>query len=166
MRDPGARWWDFAREILVRCPRCAGRALVAPHPGDHRYAVDWLTAPHRLTCTGCGHVQEWRPRRWEPGTGDAYFTDGGPFLVPRLTGPDDPYFGHPLWLRHPCRGRVLWAYNTAHLDLLERYVAARHRERPERPGSQTLLERLPAWITSAAARDAVLAAIRAMRATT
>ncbi|MEU7833797.1 hypothetical protein [Nonomuraea sp. NPDC049129] len=63
--------------------------------------MGWLTAPHRLTCLGRGHVAEWVP------------------------------------------GRVLWAYNVPHLELLEEYVAAAQRERPRPAGSQTLLERLP-----------------------
>lgn len=165
-RDPGVRLWHFATEILVRCPRCDGRALVAVHP-DHRdghtYAVGWLTAPHRLTCPGCAHVAEWGPRRWQSGAGDAYFTRGGPLVVPELGGPDDPYFGLPLWLRRPCCGRVLWAYNVPHLELLEAYVAAAQRERPTPAGSQTLLERLPAWMKAAGNRAEVLAAIRELR---
>jgi hypothetical protein len=42
-------------------------------------------------------------------------------------------------------------------------VRARLRERPRSPGSQTLLERLPAWMKAAANRDEVLAAIGALR---
>ncbi|NUW39058.1 hypothetical protein [Nonomuraea rhodomycinica] len=166
-RDPGWRLWHFAREILVRCPRCDGRALVAVHP-DHRerhaYAVGWLTAPHRLTCGGCGRCADRAPSRWEPGRGDPYFTSGGPYAVPRLGGPDDPYFGLPLWLRRPCRGGTLWAYNLAHLDVLEAYLAAPLRERPVTAGSQTMLERLPAWMKAAGNREEVLAAVHALRA--
>ncbi|WP_345575414.1 hypothetical protein [Nonomuraea rosea] len=160
------RLWHFAKEILVRCPRCDGRALVAVHPehrDGHAYAVGWLTAPHRLTCAGCSYVAEWTPRPWRTGAGDAYFAGRGVLVVPELGGPDDPYFGRPLWLRGACCGRVLWAYNLAHLELLEAYVRARLRERPESPGSQTLLERLPAWMKAAANRDEVLAAIGALR---
>lgn len=110
-------------------------------------------------------VTDWTPRRWRKGAGDPYFTTGGPFMVPRLTGPEDPYFALPLWLRRSCGGgQVLWAYNLPHLELLERYVAARQRERPPVAGSQTLVERLPAWVKAAGNRDAVLAAIRALRA--
>ncbi|GAA3697493.1 hypothetical protein GCM10022224_074200 [Nonomuraea antimicrobica] len=160
--------WHFAKEIWVRCPRCDGRALVAVHP-DHRdghaYAVGWLTAPHRLTCTGCSHSGEWTPRPWRSGAGDSYFSGRGVLAVPALGGPDDPYFGLPLWFRRPCRGRVLWAYNLPHLELLEAYVAASLRDRPRPAGSQTLLERLPAWMKSAGNRAEVLAAIRALRDT-
>ncbi|TDD00626.1 hypothetical protein E1292_28190 [Nonomuraea deserti] len=165
-RDPGVRLWHFAREILVRCPRCDARALVAVHPGHrdgHTYAVGWLTAPHRLTCPACGHVAAWTPQRWRVGAGDAYFTPRGVLAVPAFGGADDPYFGLPLWLRRSCCGRVLWAYNAAHLELLEAYAAATLRERPRPAGSQSMLERLPAWMKSAGNRAEVLAAIRALR---
>jgi hypothetical protein len=164
-RDPGVRLWHFAKEILVRCPRCDRRALVAVHPGHrdgHAYAVGWLTAPHRLTCPGCSHVSEWAPRPWRSGAGDAYFTGRGALVVPELGGPDDPYFGLPLWLQRPCCGGVLWAYNVPHLELLEAYVAASQRERPQPAGSQTLLERLPGWMKAAGNRAEVLVAIRAL----
>lgn len=41
----------------------------------------------------------------------------------------DPYFGMPLWLATDCGPHDLWAYNEAHLSLLESYVAANLRER-------------------------------------
>ncbi|MCO6004224.1 hypothetical protein NE236_04460 [Actinoallomurus purpureus] len=167
-RDRAWRLFDFAREILVVCPRCGGRAVVAVHPDHltcHRYAVQFLTAPHRLTCPGCGLTRDWSPRPARKGDGDLYFAGGPPLAVPRLTGPGDPYFGLPLWLRRRCcGGRTLWAYNAAHLDVLEGYVAARLRERHPNTGSGSLVERLPAWIKAAGNRDEVLAAIRTLRA--
>ncbi|PSL00070.1 hypothetical protein CLV63_102196 [Murinocardiopsis flavida] len=158
-RDKGWRLWDFAQEIFVRCPRCGGRAAVFVHP-DHREegrsAVLRLIAPHRLSCLGCGHTASWAPR-----TGPG----GSPTYLPRLSGPDDPFFGLPLWLQRPCcGGRILWAYNTAHVDVLEQYVAARLRERHSWTGSGSLLEHLPAWMKSAGNRDDVLRALRALRA--
>ncbi|WP_067823251.1 hypothetical protein [Actinomadura kijaniata] len=167
-QDPGWRLWRFSDEILVRCPRCDARAVVVVHPDHregHRYAMGFLMAPHRLSCTGCGHTAEWTPRGWQRGEGDPYFTHGGPLLVPHFTGPNDPYFDLPLWLRRPCCGHVLWAYNQRHLDLLEAYVAARLRERGAWTGSGSLLERLPAWMKAADNRPEVLKCIAALRTT-
>ncbi|MEV5749214.1 hypothetical protein AB0L00_15475 [Actinoallomurus sp. NPDC052308] len=165
-RDTGERLWMLAREILVVCPRCGGRAVVVVHP-DHRDCDhgphDKVMAPHRLSCPGCGHTDAWTPRRARKGDGDLFFAGGPPLAVPRMTGPEDPFFGLPLWLRHRCRGRVLWAYNAAHLDLLEGYVSARLRERHPYTGSGSLVEHLPAWIKAAGNRDEVLAAIHALR---
>jgi hypothetical protein len=166
-RDTGERLWAFAREILVVCPRRGGRAVVAVHPDHrdgHRYAGGHLTAPHRLSCPGCGHTDAWTPPRARKGDRDLYFAGDPPLAVPRMTGPDDPFFGLPLWLRRRCCGRILWTYNAAHLDLLEAYVTARLRERHPYTGSGSLVEHLPAWIKAAGNRDEVLAAMRALRA--
>jgi hypothetical protein len=78
-------------------------------------------------------------------------------------GPVDPFFGLPLWLPAECCGHLLWAFNPAHLDLLEGYVAVRLRERGRAPGTMSLLERLPAWLKSAKHRDEILREIGRLR---
>jgi hypothetical protein len=70
-------------------------------------------------------------------------------MVISLGGGGDAYFGLPLWLTTDCRGHVLWAYNIAHLDLLEAFVSAQLRERGPILGSMSLVERLHAWIKDA-----------------
>ncbi|MEU5827608.1 hypothetical protein [Micromonospora tulbaghiae] len=59
---------------------------------------------------------------------------------------------------------MLWAYNVEHLDLLEAYVSAQLRERGQHMGSQTLVERLPAWVKEGRHRAEVLGAIGQLRA--
>jgi hypothetical protein len=163
-QDPAWRLWRFAQEILVSCVRCGGRAVVVVHPDHrerHRYAIGLLMAPHRLSCPGCGHSKDWLPRLAR--ASDRHVSGGR--AVPHLSGPDDPFFGFPLWLqRSCCGGRVFWAYNLAHLELVEGYVRARHRERGSWTGSGSLVERLPTWIKAASNRDEILAAIQQLRA--
>ena len=133
-QDPLKRLLSFSGEILVHCPRCYARALVRLEspPEDPRVHY-W--APHRLACLSCGFVDRWTlPRSAD----DRYW------IPPQFSGPNDPYFGAPLWLTTDCRGHVLWAYNVKHLDLLEAYVSAQLRERGSFPGSMSLVERLPA----------------------
>ncbi len=155
-RDPGISWYGLLdEEILVRCPRCDGLAVVLRR-GEERGPF----APRGLFCAACGHGRTWEGDR-----------------IGRYDDPEDPYFRLPLWLRSPCRGRTLWAYGRLHLDLLEEYVAAGHRERPlaaggsGRPafrvpaGARTLVEALPSWIKSAKHRDEILRAVARMRAT-
>src|SRR6185436_8364209 len=91
---PRTELYDIADDILVVCPRCAGRALVTAVAGSRR-----------LICPMCSLARYWDGRAVRPGR------------------PRDPYFRRPLWLRTPCCGRTLWAYHVAHLVLLERYVA-------------------------------------------
>ncbi|GAA2998846.1 hypothetical protein [Streptosporangium longisporum] len=150
-RDPGTSWYDLpADEILVRCPRCDGRAAVLPLPGGTDRGI---FAPRRLLCPACGYVRGWEGDR-----------------VGWYDAPEDPYFRLPLWLSAPCCGHTLWAYGRRHLDLLEDHVAARHRERllasdRDRGRPRTLVESLPDWITSAKHREEILRAVARMRAT-
>lgn len=62
---------------------------------------------------------------------------------------------------------MLWAYNVRHLDLLERYVAAKLRERGDLvAGAPTsLVERLPTWLTTAEHRPEILRTIGRLRST-
>jgi hypothetical protein len=71
----------------------------------------------------------------------------------------DWYFGLPLWLQTPCCGKTLWAYNEAHLDYVEHFVRATHRE--EMPDA--LAHRLPSWMKSAKHRDELLRGIGRLR---
>jgi hypothetical protein len=152
-RDPLTRLWNYSDEILVRCPACQGRAVVLAAP-DTAGEAPATRLRRRLSCLGCAHGDTWTaPRR------------GNAWLLPDLSGPDDPYFGRPLWLQATCcGGHVLWAYNAAHLDLVEAYLAARLRERGSYIGSMSLVERLPRWMTLAKNRAEVLRTLRSMRA--
>ncbi|MGC5009522.1 hypothetical protein ACLQ2R_02035 [Streptosporangium sp. DT93] len=152
-RDPGTSWYDLpADEILVRCPRCDGRAAVRPLPGGE----SGLFAPRRLLCPACGYVRGWAGDR-----------------VGWYDEPADPYFRLPLWLSAPCCGHTLWAYGRRHLDLLEDHVAALRRERRLPPATgggnhgrpRTLVESLPGWITGARHREEVLRVLARLRAT-
>lgn len=149
--DPRVSLYVLAESaVQVVCPACQGRAEVAPWlDGQPRgpYSIRW---PRRLVCRACGHVRNW--------PGDTKHT------ISCWGGPVDPYFRQPLWLRADCCGsQTLWAFNERHLDILERYVNARLRERGEHPG-MTMLARLPAWLKSAKHRTEILRVIGRLRA--
>ena len=77
----------------------------------------------------------------------------------------DPFFRLPLWLRAECcGGHTLWAYNAAHLRLLEDCVAAKLRERSTIRTGMTLVAKLPAWLKAARNRKEILRTIAAVRA--
>ncbi len=139
--DEGQSVSAFINHVLVRCPRCSGRAVVRS---------DGIEEQPRLACSGCGFSQEGEAGGYEVGT------------------PHDPYFGIPLWLQTPCCGHILWARNIEHLDWLDRYVSAKLRERyeiPNREGirNRRMASRLPKWMTSAKNRERVLRAIASLR---
>ncbi|SNY45084.1 hypothetical protein [Paractinoplanes atraurantiacus] len=145
-RDTGARLWHYGDDILVHCPACDSPATVRPADGSR--------IQRRLTCTHCAHTATWNAPR-----------HGAGHLLPHLSGPNDPYFKLPLWLRTDFRGHTLWAYNAAHLALLQQYLAATLRERARILSScdMSLLEQLPAWLKAAKHRTALLKATHVLQ---
>ncbi|MEU9177143.1 hypothetical protein AB0C90_09885 [Streptomyces sp. NPDC048550] len=152
--DHGMWLVQFTDRVLVACPRCGGRALVAPRPDlpAPKYFSALLFQPRRLTCGGCGAVADWTAE--QRGTGLVGAVPGGT---------EDPFFRRPLWLQTRCAGRILWAYNEEHVDALAAYVGARLRERHASP-TMAMFARLPAWMKSASRRDEVLAGLATLRA--
>ncbi|MEU2657233.1 hypothetical protein ABZ615_18125 [Streptomyces sp. NPDC007325] len=151
--DHGTWLVRYTGGILVVCPRCGGRALVAPPPDavrpDSLGHLVW--APRRLTCAGCGALAEHNGER-----------QGNGAVGARPGGTEDPFFRRPLWLQTRCAGRILWAYDEEHVDALAAYVGARHRVRHSSP-TLSMFARLPAWMKSAGNRDEVLAGLADLR---
>lgn len=136
-RDTAEPLESYVELFLVRCPQCGSCASVAP---EHDPEAHPLFRPRRLTCTHCGLAQRWKNHS---------------LTIDSL--PTDWYFHLPLWLQAPCVGRVLWAFNAAHLSFLEGYVRATDRRRIPYV-NRSAASRLPEWIKSAKNRAAVLQA--------
>jgi DNA-directed RNA polymerase subunit RPC12/RpoP len=152
--DQGRPLTIYSDRVYVVCPRCGSRAVVTERPGlpELRHYGELLIRPRRLACDDCALTREWTAERRR-----------NTVIGVQLGGPDDPFFGRPLWLRTPCRGKVLWAYNERHLDALAAYVAATLRERGDGP-VMSMVACLPSWIKAASHRDDVLRAIERLRA--
>lgn len=148
--DSGQTIYDLMTEILVVCPKCQACALILETEPDNKS----LFAPRRLTCAQCGLTQSWAKHRIRRGWSDQPVTDD--------------FFHHPLWLQITFGRNILWAYNYQHLDLIERYVGAKLRERPKPPhagaASASLINHLPQWIKSAKNRAAILKTIGKLKA--
>lgn len=127
--------------------------MVLPRPGtaEVKYTSALLFLPRRLSCAACGEHRSWRPGM--EGAGLRGVTPGGT---------EDPFFGEPLWLQTRCVGRILWAYNEAHIDELAAFVGARLRERGPTP-TLAMVSRLPLWMKRADNRDEVLAGLDHLR---
>jgi len=97
--------------------------------------TDFLNRPRRLVCPHCTTTRDWRP-----GERDCYRLMADPH------GPNDPFFGLPLWLQTPCCGHILWAYNDRHLATLESYVGTGLRERTNSDPKRGMPYRLPACL--------------------
>ncbi|BCL21666.1 hypothetical protein ACPCBX_24450 [Streptomyces tuirus] len=153
-RDARQTKYHFIDHVLVRCPKCAGIAHVAPVAPTADGSAPSVFARRRLVCRACGLSRD---------------AAGGGF---RLFGgrgeATDPYFGLPLWLQAETRHGWLWAYNPEHLELLRQFVRAPLRERTPwdaRVKKMTVVARLPSWIKSAKNRGEVLRAIDRIRST-
>lgn len=158
--DLGQTLEDFADTIYVRCPACQQCAHVRRIPADEekimadiaRYggslSYNRSFSPRKLSCLHCGYTKTWQ----------GHGRGGG--------GPRDWYFGLPLWLRTPCCGNILWAFNEEHLSFLEGYIAATHRPKFNINGERrngTMISRLPLWMKTANHRDEVLKGIARLK---
>lgn len=139
--DQNKRLTEFRNEVLVVCPSCRRQAVAS---------VDYENEKSRLLCPTCGFNKE---RTTEA----RLFGIRGPVEMAA-----NLYFGAELWLAHPFKGDVVWAYNYAHLDYLESYISANLREHKDR-SHFTLLEKLPKFYHDAKNRGALLKLITKMR---
>lgn len=126
---------------LVMCPKCQSKAVVT-----------LCSEEARLSCSSCGYNQAKL-------NGKRTFYWGA-------ENPTDSYFGIDLWLQTDCVGESLWAFNKRHLEFLENFVSAKHRQR--NPNNETwmnssLASRLPKWLKSAKNRDQILKAIEVLK---
>ncbi|WP_433862879.1 hypothetical protein [Sphingobacterium thalpophilum] len=139
--DQNKRLADFRTEVLVICPSCARQAVAS---------VDYASKKSRLLCPSCGYNKN-------KTTETRMFGIKGHIETAAHT-----YFSATLWLVHPFKNDVVWAYNYAHLDYLESYISATLREHKDR-SHFTLLEKLPKFYHDAKNRAALLKLINKMR---
>lgn len=133
---------DFRTEVWVVCPHCERKAIAR---ADHELRVA------RLLCAHCSYTREVSTETSLLG------------MKANLLISANAYFGTGLWLQHPFKNDVFWAYNLAHLDYLERYIGAKLREHRER-SHFTLLEKLPKFYHEAKNRSALLKIIQRLKA--
>ena len=149
--DPGDTIYSLmADEILVECPRCAKCASHRPIENDNKR--DWF-APRRLVCPHCALTQDWNNR----GIHRHWYQ----------TPARDDYFNELLWIRGSLGSNEIWAYNWRHLQLIERYVAAMHRQHSRDSefgwANKSFVNRLPKWIISSKNREKVLKTIQRVK---
>lgn len=130
--------------VRAHCDTCGkGINRVIPHSKEK---VDGFA----ISCVACGATRIYRARNEEHSRTYSKADQG-----------QDPIFGLPLWLQSDVKGNLLWAYNRLHLREIKNYVRAKLRER-QTTTHTTMVERLPAFMTEAKSRAAVLKAIEKM----
>lgn len=135
---------DFLGRLLVDCPVCGGFAVILPRDPERSDAA----AARRMVCRDCGATRD----KAETAPGVAI----------------DPFMGLNARLRAETRQGDLVAWNEAHLDYLETYLAGRLRVQqapvdPTGPRNRTIVSRLPAWAKAAKNRSEVLKAIARLK---
>ncbi len=140
-QDQKKRLSDFREEVWVCCPKCALKAIAK---------VDYESHRARLVCLSCSYNRE--------SSGEISFLGTtGKWILPAHA-----YFDGTLWLQYPFKNEVFWAYNLAHLEYLERYIAAGLREHKDR-SHFTLLEKLPRFYHEAKNRASLLRIIAQLK---
>ena len=129
-KDQNYKLSDFAKDVLVVCPRCSRQA---------RARADYKENKARLYCSACGYSKDCSMKY-----GKGY-----------IHLPANAYFEAELWLKERFRDKWIWAYNYEHLSYLEEYISAGLRERQDRTHF-TLVEKLPSFIQSAKNRQVLL----------
>jgi hypothetical protein len=132
---------------LIVCPKCSrmAKVLLAGNQPEEGYRV-------KAICASCGFSRE------KVGNEQSFYW--------RDEDPSDSYFEYSLWLKVPCCGHSLWAFNRRHLRLLESYVDAELRERPKGDvdiKNASIASRLPKWIKSAKHREQVSLGIQKLK---
>lgn len=127
----------FYTEVWVVCPACAKKAIAK---------VNYEEKQARLYCDSCGYNKQ-------TSTETSVFGVKGHWQMAAHS-----YFGTELWLQHPFKNDVFFAYNGEHLDYLEAYIGATLREHKDRTHF-TLLEKLPKFYHEAKNRKALLSLI-------
>ncbi len=187
--DTGDSLHDMATHFVVHCPKCEGKALVQPYEDSWRLTCTscfhverpghWyghMTAYLSVKCRECrnpitrhaivnGQWSKLKVKCDQCGDECEYEAQ-----ITRHRIKDglmcDPIFGLTLWLHKTFGDDVFWAYHYEHLELLEKYVRAKLRERGiDNKGSKNSLmfSRLPEFIKRAGNREEILALIKSLQ---
>lgn len=139
--DQNKRLSDFQTEVWVICPSCSKKAITK---------VDYEKKRAIMFCEICGHNKQ-------TSTETSVIGIKGNWEMAAHT-----YFHAKLFLEHPFKNDVFFAYNGDHLTYLEQYIAANLREHKDRTGF-TLLEKLPKFYHEAKNRKGLLSLIQKLK---
>lgn len=182
-KDQNYRLAHFMDEIFVHCPKCAGKAIVKK--GEEKSVLNCRECFYqsnqnhlktegkiKLNCPNCGEKIEqsggWDMEKKEisiqcPGCGESLDVRPATTRFRETLNVNKEGilsgFETELWYRSKFKDGIFWAVNTRHLSYLKDYIAALIRQRNEREHF-TLIEKLPAFVSSSKNRDALLKLIK------
>ena len=137
----------FENNISVECPKCKKEAIVSKK--DEKYFSE-----RKCICTNCGFSNQWK------GDSLSYFWHEGEMF--------DPAFHYRLFYQSNIKGNHIWAFNRKHITFLEDCIKAKLREKamPNHQYHGSLEATLPKWMTAHKNREAVLKALKKIKAKT
>jgi hypothetical protein len=176
VRCPRCEGLALIRRGVARCADCAwsaggataGRwcACCEQWEGDEPRPAVSYTARVTYRCSRCGKTmasEQLLRRGQHPASRpcDCGATCEAETVQPRVEVSHgvDALYGLPFYLSTPCAGHTLWAANLAHLEYLEKFIAATIR-----PAGHDLGHRLPGWMLSRRHRATVLRGLSRLRA--
>jgi Zn ribbon nucleic-acid-binding protein len=139
--DQNYRLSDFQDEVWVVCPSCQRKAM-AINQAEQQTS--------RLLCASCGYSRTCTTTAELAG------------ITASTRQAAHIYFGAELWLQHPYKNEVFWAYNGKHLSYLEQYISAKLRQHTNR-NHFTLIEKLPKFYHEAKNRADLLKIIKKLK---
>jgi|SRR5690554_363187 len=150
---------DFSDEVAIICPKCSGKALVIG-PGLYQENEGTLTS---CVCTKCGFNEKYQDRKADVVCKNSGGNTSG-FKMKLLGGEVDPFFHYQLWYKADCLEGTIWAYNLAHLEVIENFIGSTDRSRHGLPNkNNSIASRLPKWMSAAKSRVAMLKCIRKLK---
>ena len=189
--DTGEALTDVATHFIVSCPECDGKAIIekskdqwnlkctscfhGEKPGHWHGGMIVFASVKCRECNTPIHRSAPTNRQWKKimlrcnSCGDECEYEAHLSTLPVHDGlMTDPVFGLPLWLQSEFRDDLLWAYNYDHLKMLERYVAAKLRERGINPKNSirknsSMMSQLPAFITKGKNRKELMKVIEELQ---
>lgn len=137
-RDENKVLAAFYDEVWVVCSACSMKAIAK---------INAETKTVRLFCVHCGFNKEISTALGKYGS---------------IQMPASQFFDADLWLSTTFKNELFWAYNSAHLYYLDRYISAGLREHKDRTHF-ALLEKLPKFYQDAKNRDRLLKIIKHLK---
>lgn len=140
-QDQNKTTQDFYQEVWVVCPACTKKSIAK---------ADYDKKQARLYCESCGYNKQVPTETSVLGVKENWEMAA------------HGYFNAKLWLQHPFKNDLFYAFNGEHLNYLEQYIAAGLREHKDRTHF-TLLEKLPKFYHEAKNRKTLLKIIEKLK---
>lgn len=175
-KDKGNTKWYYISKIDVTCPKCSNKAtLNTPNQNQNEpelkcsncyyskkgFDYSIFSNIQKIACENCNSIFDLETKDLSRTVKKAnckcpecnhqnqievefaLYETGGMYNQDAK----DQYFGLDFWYKATFKNNCFWAYNLEHLNEIEEYVSAEVRKR-HLGEYQSMIEKLPKWISS------------------